>query len=671
MGYGHYRRSLELALHQCGRVLDTLDTAHFADDYLGELKKAFRFGGSDGVPLPEDDVDVGNPGGGANLGKGTGFQPRDELDKNIALDHLLVLYSVPGWLASPPNVILTQIVLELIIYSLMRYKAGCFLILILALLVLLFPLPAQAVAVEKFIDLHPNKGKVGDWIGFNVYHPDVTKVVDIYFSSDEAAVGNTIGGRVTAYQLVGQARTLATTVVAPFDFFIVPDRLTDGVDKEEVHNGDYYVYVTYHSNTRIICGAKFTVTSGEIGIDPEEGVVGDEVEINGEGFRPNQEISVEYDGAAVDIISGKSETDIQGNFLGSVIVPASVTGDHTITVSDESGDWDEVEFTVKPKLVLDPGEQGIGGVVVANGTGFSENEAMTLTVGNLKADPITGSLATDGLGSFNCSFLVPFFDSCGPRNVGVDDSEGTRLFNAQLVVLAGITLSQTSPASPGYIGMEVIVRGIGFASGADVIISYAINDEAIPVATAKADENGKLSAGFTAPPSAAGSHVVTATDGVITVTSLFIMESKAPPFPRLLLPEIGSKSPAKAYFDWDDVTDLSGVSYTLQVATDDSFTTIVLEKKGLLQSEYALSGGEKLAPTKANAPYYWRVRAVDGASNEGDWSPSGLFSVGSSWLSNRLLYVFCGLGVALLVSGIFWLRRRRPRYNPPSYNPPQ
>jgi hypothetical protein len=101
MGYDHYRRGLKLALHQCGRVLDTLDTAHFADDYPGELKKAFRFGSSDGVPLPEDDVNIGDAGGGANLGEGVRFQPRDELDKNIALDHrLYYILSRLGWQAS-------------------------------------------------------------------------------------------------------------------------------------------------------------------------------------------------------------------------------------------------------------------------------------------------------------------------------------------------------------------------------------------------------------------------------------------------------------------------------------------------------------------------------------------------------------------------------------------
>ncbi len=106
------------------------------------------------------------------------------------------------------------------------------------------------------------------------------------------------------------------------------------------------------------------------------------------------------------------------------------------------------------------------------------------------------------------------------------------------------------------------------------------------------------------------------------------------------------------------LADPSGVSYTLQVATDANFTNIVLEEAGLPQSEYAMSEGEKLASTKATAPYYWRVRAVDGASNEGDWSPSGLFSVGFSWLSNWVLFIFCGLGALLLVVLVFWWQRR-------------
>jgi hypothetical protein len=528
---------------------------------------------------------------------------------------------------------------------------------ILALLVLLAPLPAQAAT--KVIYLQPHWGKIGDWIGVNVYNFDISKVVDIYFSSDEAIEDDTIGGRVTAYQHMVETSTFGNGSFRYLYYFVVPDRLTDGERKEDVHNGDYYVYATYYPSTSIVCVATFTVIDGEIELNPEEGAAGDEVEISGEGLRPNQKISLEYDGGKVDIISGDSGTDSKGHFLCTVIIPEGVTGGHTIAVSNESGDRAEAGFSVKPKITLEPIEQGVGGVVRVSGTGFPANEAITLSIGGREIDPLTAPLDSDYLGSFSCSLVVPFFDSCGVRNVGADDSEGVRLADAQLAVLVGITLSPTSPASPGHVGMELTVRGIGFIAGADVIVTYTINDEAIPVATAKADDNGKLSVRFAAPPSVAGSHAVTATDGITSVTSTFTMESEAPPMPRLLLPEIGSKSEAEAYFDWEDVSDPSGVSYTLQVATDANFTNIALEEEGLPQSGYAMSEGEKLPSTKATAPYYWRVRAVDGASNEGDWSPSGLFCVGFSWLSDWVLYIFCGLGALLLAVLVFWWRRQR------------
>lgn len=548
-------------------------------------------------------------------------------------------------------------------------KIGYFLILgiILALLGLLSPGPAHAL--PKAIYLLPSKGKIGDWIGVNVYNFSPAKVVDIYLSSDEAGIDDTIGRQVTAYQHMVEDSTVGSTfggTFASMRFFIVPDRLTDGEDKEDVHGGEYYVCATYPPSTTIVCAATFTVIDGEIEIDPEEGAVGSEVEISGEGLRPEQEISVEYDDAEVDIISGDRETDSLGQFLCNIIIPESVTGEHTVAVIDESGDRPEAEFSVKTKITLDPGEQAIGGVVAVSGTGFPEEEAITLTIGGRRVDTTPPSLITDDLGSFNCSFVVPFFDGCGERNVGAGDGEGVRLADAQLAVLAGITLSPTSPSSPGHVGMKVTVRGIGFSAGADVVVTYAVDGEAIPVATAMTDDSGKLSLSFAAPPSVAGSHAVTATDGVITLTSVFTMESQAPPMTRLLLPKIGGT--LEAYFDWEDVSDPSGVSYTLQVASDGSFTTILLEQSGLPQSEYAVAKGEKLASTKANAPYYWRVKAVDGASNEGGWSLSGLFYVGSSWLSNWVWYVFCGLGVLLLVTIVFWLRRRRtgPSAEPPT-----
>ncbi len=535
-------------------------------------------------------------------------------------------------------------------------KIGYFLILsvILVLLVLLSPIPTYAGG--GVITLSPTEGKIGDWIKASGGGFGAGRAVYIYFSSNRADEGDEIDSQVTVYE-----RLLVVSTGAGGSFssliFVVPETLTDGMYEQDVHGGDYYLYATYFESKTIIEAVEFTVIGGEIELDPENGTVGIEVEISGEGMRPNQKIVVEYDADEVDIISGDSETDGEGQFACAIIVPDSIAGSHIVTVIDESGDMPQAEFGVRPEITLDLSQQVVGGTVQVSGSGFGKNEAVTLTLDGRSVNTTPASVETSYCGSFNCSFVVPSVDSCGVKNVVARD-EGINNAGAQLTVPASITLSPViTPASPGNVGMELTVRGMGFIAGAEVTVTYTTDGEAVPVATPTADDRGRLSVSFAVPPSVAGSHAVTATDGVTTVTSIFTMESQAPPMPRLLLPEFGGSSGAEAYFDWEDVTDPSGVSYTLQVATDDSFTTIVLEKEGLPQSQYTLSEGEELA--KAAAPYYWRVRAVDGASNEGDWSLSVLFYIGFFRLSNWLLYVLFGLGVLLLVIVIFWLRRRR------------
>ena len=96
------------------------------------------------------------------------------------------------------------------------------------------------------------------------------------------------------------------------------------------------------------------------------------------------------------------------------------------------------------------------------------------------------------------------------------------------------------------------------------------------------------------------------------------MEATPPKIPEPLKPEMKLKAKARTYFDWEDVLDDSGVTYNLQVATKDDFApaNIVFEKTGLTKSEYTLTVDEKLTTTSKEVPYYWRVKAVDGAANQ-------------------------------------------------------
>ena len=128
------------------------------------------------------------------------------------------------------------------------------------------------------------------------------------------------------------------------------------------------------------------------------------------------------------------------------------------------------------------------------------------------------------------------------------------------------------------------------------------------------------------------------------------------------LPEVAGTTQEEARFDWSDVTDPSGVSYTLQVASDANFNAVILEKAGLSLSECTLTATEKLAPSGHRANY-WRVKAVDGAANEGEWSSVGLFYVGFSrtTMAGGIWYVFYGLGALVLAGLVFWFYRRRSR----------
>jgi len=137
------------------------------------------------------------------------------------------------------------------------------------------------------------------------------------------------------------------------------------------------------------------------------------------------------------------------------------------------------------------------------------------------------------------------------------------------------------------------------------------------------------------------------------------MESEAPLVPALLLPKDGDESEAEVYFDWDDVDDPSGVTYAIQIAIDEEFTSMVLEKGELTSSDYLLTGAEKLSPTKKDSPYYWRVKVIDGASNDSGWSESGSFYVSSGFaigVTTRNALVGLGVGGGIFLG--FWLGRR-------------
>jgi len=529
---------------------------------------------------------------------------------------------------------------------------------ILSLLVI--AIPATPALAAREIDLDPDEGKIGKYFyvegdGFPPSDYDVEPeeifYVDIYFSSEEADTGDDIGDEVENYERL--VRDEEVDDDGEFRVRVkVPDELEDGDEDEVVRGGTYYVYVTYADSDRIRAVAEFTVIAAEIALDTNEGPVGIEVKISGSDFVDREEITVEYDWEPVDIAFGERKTDRYGEFTLTIIIPESIAGDHTITVTDESDNEAEAEFTVESKIAISQTSGAVGDTVTVSGTGFIANTSTSITFDNVTI----GTATTNANGSFSGSFLVP---SRASGTYKAKASDGVNTDSADFTILISATLNPTT----GDVSTQVTVSGTGFIVGGTVTITY----DDIKVATATVKTDGTFSVTFPAPASKYGDHNITATDGTNIKQFTFTMESTPPAVPAPLLPPTGSQieAEAEAYFDWKDVDDPSlPITYTLQIASDANFTTIVLEKEGLTSSEYTITEEEKLESVKKEAPYYWRVRAIDGASNEGKWSTPASFYVGFVFaMPSWAIYALFGFGALLLGVIGFYLGRRTAYYS--------
>ena len=437
------------------------------------------------------------------------------------------------------------------------------------------------LSVEQSISISPDKGPVGTSVTVNGTGFRDEEYIIISFDDEEI---DTIPSSVTTDE--------NGSFTAAFD---VPTCLNRAPEVRA-------------SDGRYVATDEFTILA-EITLSPTSGSYGDTVTVTGSGFRSNRRISVDFDGGDITTMPSSVHSDDTGCFEFEFEVPESTYSTHEIE-ADDGIYSDDADFTTLSSVRLSPTSGPIGADVTVNGTGFGANKVITIRF----ADNHVRTSATDTAGSFTDHFVVPQNRS-GSYHVSADDGtvSGTAVFT--------ITTSVELNPNTGHVGTVITVVGTGFADA--VTVRY---DDAV-FATTNADANGSLTISFPAPASVSGHHMVTVSDSVNTIETTFTMESEPPPVPGLLMPENGARQNSRPSFDWETVTDPSGVTYTLQIATDDSFNTLLLEKPGLTQSQYTLAREEGLNSTDREAPYHWRVRAVDGAFNESNWSTSRSFFV--------------------------------------------
>jgi exosome complex RNA-binding protein Csl4 len=447
--------------------------------------------------------------------------------------------------------------------------------------------------------------------------------------------------------------------------------------------GDHYVGIDLDESGIPPYRATFTV-GPEIEItDPSsaKGFVGDTVEVTGTGFAKDEaSIKIKYEGDEVTQTEAAA-TDEYGTWKAKFIIPESVKGEHDIDAKGADtvyADVAEVKFTVKPKISLNLTSGSAGDIVAVNGTGFQKEEANI----NIKYDDEVveqiEAAETDELGSWSATFKVPpsvkgsyKVDAYGKY------TKDTEVDDVTFTVAPGVELTPaTSSTSPGYVGQTITVTGGGFDPGISITIVYG-NQTASATTTAEGNFPATGSITFEAK-GTHGEQEVVVKDNLnhVLANTTFFMEENPPAAPEPLSPVngtgVGFVGKVTPTFKWSNVTDPSGIaSYKLQISTNSTDFTAPIVSLSIpsenvtsvddtiayaLPKEYALSSGT----------YYWKLRAIDGAGNEGGWTAVQTFYTGH--LPSWAFIVIIGLvvvGIGALVYFFVIKPRRSFYYNYP------
>jgi len=380
-----------------------------------------------------------------------------------------------------------------------------------------------------------------------------------------------------------------------------------------------------------------------ISINPAQGTIGTEVTITGNGFPAigNNPISISYNGIIVVTSPAVVNADANGNFGANFKIPPGTSNTGIIIVSDSSNKL-SVNFNSVANITVTPLSGHVGDPITAAGTGFKSNTAIKISLDTAQA----GTATTDADGKFTVTFSLP--DSTnGTHQITVADQVNTLKYAFDVIPEFKI-----APLS-GSAGQDITLSGTGYAALADITVTF----DYIQVVNTKTDISGTFAATFKAPAGEDGIHKITFSTGADIITSDFTMSSTPVPSPVLVSPQKLSQVSKTPALDWQDVN-IPGVTYTLQISGDSTFLITLLQKDGLKTSEYQLTSQEALGSVSQDAPYYWRVKAVDSAKNESKWSAPLTFYVAPA-VSTSVYYAVVAGFVIIVAAVAFFIEKRR------------
>ncbi|MCK5107473.1 MAG: hypothetical protein KAQ83_01990, partial [Nanoarchaeota archaeon] len=271
--------------------------------------------------------------------------------------------------------------------------------------------------------------------------------------------------------------------------FVVPDLAPGNNYLVSVDN-----YPTAYAYFDVLEGPYFS----ELYVNPEQGYVGDVINIWGNDYPANDTLIIMMAGQVI----ATPTTDANGTFIDTFNVPNVPTGDYEITVVNRAGTADfEVLENVGPdesEIFVDPVSGYEGDVINVWGNNFNPNETVTLYLG---ANFIV-NVNTDNTGSFTGVFTVPDV-AAGLYNVMAVGYSATTPF--LVLEQGGVEPDLFVSPTSGIPGDIIDLSGINFGANETLVIYL---DSQI-IATPTTDVNGAFLTTFVVPEWAADDYEIT------------------------------------------------------------------------------------------------------------------------------------------------------------------
>jgi len=491
------------------------------------------------------------------------------------------------------------------------------------------PVPTQAACPAYGITLSPKFGPPGTVVTVSGHDFAEHYLVDIYYGKNDE-------------------KPIAWDYTDNQGNFIITFTIPEGCA------GEYRVLARVNHDVHTY----FTVKPG-LTITPQKGPVGTNVTVTGRGFAADEDgIELRYFLTAdtYEVVQRRLKADANGSWETSFQIPASSRGEHKIDAPGAISrhfDVKDAIFRVTAQLSLDRSAGIAGESITVMGSKFAPYEKNIQVLFN--GQTVAKDIKANSEGDWEATFEVP---EMAGGNYSLT-ARGDLTLAEDIVPLSfevkpRLTLSPTE----GHVGTEVTVVGQGFAASRDIVVNY----DGKEATTARTDDKGHFETNFSAPPSQHGEHLITVGYSADNIAgAIFTMESDPPGVPLLVSPTKGSRlgfwGNVTPKLEWSQVSDPSGVRYSLQLASSADFST------GCLIAFVEDLTGTSYMPPEAlpMGSYYWRVKAIDGAENDSGWSAAFSFRVG---LMPR--WAFIAVGVVILVFFIALIRaaiiRRRYYY---------